>query len=136
MDVLVPGASEFGLVGGVDLAQVGRLPEVEETADASAMLLFAGYTQTGRLIGPGDVFPVAAAGNALGSTFEKFTMLEGRAARPFEIREATASFLAGGEARPRGRRHDPLPLLPCGPVLRHRGRVAHPVRRAAQRPGP
>ena len=94
MDVLVPGASEFGLVGGVDLTKVGRLPEVEETADASAMLLFAGYTPAGRLIGPGDVFPVAAAGNALGSTFERFTMLEGRAARPFAIREATASFLA------------------------------------------
>jgi FtsX-like permease family len=94
MDVLVPGASPFGLVGGVDLNQVGRLPEVADTADASAALLFAGRTPGGRLIGPGDVFPVAAAGNALGTTFEKFTILEGRAARPFAVREATASFVA------------------------------------------
>jgi hypothetical protein len=93
-DVLVPGASPFGLVGGVDLNQVSRLPEVAETADASAALLFAGRTPGGRLIGPGDVFPVAAAGNALGTTFEKFTILDGRAARPFAIREATASFVA------------------------------------------
>ena len=64
--------------GGVDLTEVGRLPEVAETTDASAMLLFAGRTPGGRLIGPGDVFPVAAAGNALGTTFEKWTMLEGR----------------------------------------------------------
>ena len=78
----------------VDLTKVGRLPEVAETADASAMLLFAGRTPDGRLIGPGDVFPVAAAGNALGSTFERWTMLEGRAAHPWEVREATASFLA------------------------------------------
>src|SRR5262245_15938536 len=94
MAALVPGASEFGLVGGVNLTDVGRLPEVAETADASAMLLFAGYTPEGRLIGPGDVFPVAAAGNALGSTFERWTMLQGRAAHPFEVHEATASFLA------------------------------------------
>src|SRR4051794_17283996 len=94
LDVLVPGASRFGLVGGVDLTDVGRLPQVAETTDASAMLLFAGRTPGGRLIGPGDVFPVAAAGSALGTTFEKWTMLEGRPARPFEALEATASFLA------------------------------------------
>ncbi len=94
MDVLVPGASRFGLVGQVDLADVGRLPEVAETADASAALLFAGRTPDGRQIGPGDVFPVAAAGNALGTTFEQWTMLEGRAAHPLEAHEATASFLA------------------------------------------
>ncbi len=94
MDVLVPGANPFGLVGGVELDDVARLPEVAETADASANLLFAGSTPDGRLIGPGDVFPVAAAGNALGTTFEKFTMLDGRAARPFAAREVTASFVA------------------------------------------
>ena len=94
MDVLVPGRSDFSLVGGVDLTKVGRLPEVAETADASASLLFVGRTPDGRLIGPGDVFPVAAAGNALGTTFERFTMLEGRAAHPFAVREATASFIA------------------------------------------
>jgi hypothetical protein len=97
LDVLVPGASRFGLVGGVDLADVGRLPQVTETADASALLLFAGHLPDGRLIGPGDVFPVAAAGNALGTTFERWKMLEGRPARPFAPLEATASFLAAEE---------------------------------------
>ncbi len=95
MDVLVPGRSPLSnLVGAVSLDDVARLPEVAETADASASLLFAGRTPDGRLIGPGDVFPVAAAGNALGTTFERWTILDGRAAHPWEIREATASFLA------------------------------------------
>lgn len=94
MDVLVPGESPFGLVGGVDLTEVGRLPEVAETTDASASLLFAGRLPNGRVIGPGDLFPVATAGNALGSTFERFSMLEGRAARQYAVNEATASFLA------------------------------------------
>jgi len=97
MDVLVPGASPFGLVGGVDLNEVGRLPEVAETADASASLLFAGHLPDGRVIGPGELFPVATAGNALGSTFERFSMLEGRAAHQYEEREATASFLAADQ---------------------------------------
>lgn len=97
MDVLVPGASPFGLVGGVDLNEVGRLPEVAETADASASLLFAGHLPDGRVIGPGDLFPVATAGNALGSTFERFSMLEGRAAHQYDEGEATASFLAADQ---------------------------------------
>ena len=60
-------------------------------------MLFAGHLPDGRVIGPGELFPVATAGNALGSTFERFSMLEGRAAHQYEEREATASFLAADQ---------------------------------------
>lgn len=59
-----------------------------------AMGAFAAADRVDRLhpgrpsVGPGDVFPVAAAGNALGTTFEKFTTLEGRAAHPWAARLA------------------------------------------------
>lgn len=93
IDVLVPGKSDFGLIGAVDLNDVVRLPQVASVADASAALLFTGRTEDGRLIGPGDLFPVASRSNALGTTVETWKMTAGRPARPFEPLEATASFL-------------------------------------------
>lgn len=93
MDVLVPGKSPFGLVGAVDLQQVVRLPQVASVADGSATLLFTGRTDRGRLIGPGDVFPLPQPTQALGTSMERFKILDGRAARPFALHEATASFL-------------------------------------------
>ncbi|MGZ8734476.1 MAG: ABC transporter permease [Acidimicrobiia bacterium] len=93
IDVLVPGRSDFGLIGAVDLNDVVRLPQVASVADASAALLFTGRTEDGKLIGPGDLFPVASRSNALGSTMETWKMTAGRPARPFEPQEATASFL-------------------------------------------
>ena len=101
------------------------------------MLLFAGYTprRAGSSV-PATCSRSPRPSNALGSTFERFTMLEGRAARPFEIREATASFLAaeklGLEVGDTIRFH----FFRADRFFATAGALAHPVRRAAQRPGP
>ena len=91
-DALVAGRSEFGLVGAVDLDEVAQLPQVEASARASVSLLFTGETGDGRRIGPVDVLPVAPDDHRLGTAVERWSMLEGRAADPDRVDEATASF--------------------------------------------
>ena len=92
-DVLVVGQSQFLFVGNVDLNAVERLPEVATTSRIAVYLLFAGRTETGRLLGPADLFPIAHADPRLGNTMERWKMLAGRPADPERVEEATASFL-------------------------------------------
>ncbi len=91
-DVLVAGQSDFGLIGSVDLADVAALPDVDFTSNAEASLLFAGNTNTGREIGPVDVFPVIPLDDRLGRSIERWKIEEGRRADPTKLDEATASF--------------------------------------------
>jgi hypothetical protein len=92
-DVLVVGQSQFLFVGNVDLGAVERLPEVASTSRIAVYLLFAGRTDTGQLLGPAEMFPIAHADPRLGNTIEGWKMLEGRPANPERVEEATASFL-------------------------------------------
>jgi ABC-type lipoprotein release transport system permease subunit len=92
-DTLVVGQSQFLFVGNVDLDAVERLPQVADTTRISVYLLFAGRSDTGRLLGPSDLFPIAHADRRLGETIERWKMLAGRPADPDRVDEATASFL-------------------------------------------
>lgn len=92
-DVLVVGQSQFLFVGNVDLKAVDRLPEVASSSHIAVYLLFAGRTESGRLLGPADLFPIAHADSGLGNTMERWKMLAGRPANPERVEEATASFL-------------------------------------------
>src|SRR5207244_654558 len=92
-DVLVVGQSQFLFVGNVDLNAVDRLPEVATTSRIAVYLLFAGRTESGRLLGPTDMFPIAHGDAGLGNTIERWKMLAGRPANPERVDEATASFL-------------------------------------------
>src|SRR4051794_3275861 len=92
-DVLVAGKNSFGLVGSVDLDDVEKLPQVAESTRVTVTLLFAGQTNSGRRIGPVDVFPLAPHDTRLGTTIEKWKMLDGRRADPTKVDEATASFV-------------------------------------------
>ena len=92
-DVLVVGQSQFLFVGNVDLNAVDRLPEVASSSHIAVYLLFAGRTESGRLLGPADLFPIAHADRELGNTMERWKMLAGRPANPGRVEEATASFL-------------------------------------------
>ena len=92
-DVVMTGANSFGLVGSVDLAAVARSGYIAQRAPAFVGLPFSGQTDTGRALNAVDLFPVAAGDNQLGTTVERWKMLEGRRARPSRRREATASFV-------------------------------------------
>ncbi|TML92918.1 MAG: ABC transporter permease [Actinobacteria bacterium] len=92
-DVLVVGQSQFLFVGNVDLNAVDHLPEVASTSRIAVYLLFAGRTESGRLLGPTDMFPIAHGDAGLGNTIERWKMLAGRPANPERVDEATASFL-------------------------------------------
>ena len=93
-DTLVVGRSAFLFVGNVDTTEVAHLPAVSQSARASVVLLFAGRTDTGRSLGPADVFPIVAPDRELGSEMERWRILEGRRARPGAVDEVTVSFLA------------------------------------------
>jgi hypothetical protein len=97
-DVLVGGNSPFVLregrfAGAVDLDQVERLPQVRDTARARVSLMFTGRTGDGRRVGPVDLLPIMPADARLGSSIERWSMVEGRAADPSRVDEATASFV-------------------------------------------
>lgn len=92
-DVVMTGANSFGLVGSVDLAAVARSGYIARSAPAFVGLPFSGKTDTGQALNAVDLLPVAAGDNQLGTTVERWKMLEGRRARPSRIGEATASFV-------------------------------------------
>ena len=92
-DVVVAGRSSFGLVGGVDLAEVARLPQVAETAQAGAVLLFTGRTDGGRQIGPSDLIPITRPDGRVGKDVDRWKLLAGRAPDPERVDEVAASFL-------------------------------------------
>jgi ABC-type lipoprotein release transport system permease subunit len=92
-DVLVGGRSPFDFSGSVDLDDVEELPQVASTARATVSLLFVGHTGDGRRVAPVDVLPIIADDEKLGSKIERWRIVDGRAADPDRVNEATASFV-------------------------------------------
>ena len=92
-DVVVTGRSSYGLVGAVDLDQLEETPYVESSARAFVAVPFTGTINGQRGIGLSDLFPIASSDGDVGETVEKWKMLEGRAAHPDRVDEATASFV-------------------------------------------
>jgi ABC-type lipoprotein release transport system permease subunit len=92
-DLVMAGEGSFGLVGSVDLDDVEKLPQVDAAARAFATLPFSATIQ-GRpeRYGTDDLFPVASADQRLGHDIETWKIVEGRAADPTRVDEATASF--------------------------------------------
>ncbi|MCU1429403.1 MAG: transporter permease, partial [Actinomycetia bacterium] len=91
-DVVVAGSQAFGFVGNIRLDLVKQLPDIRLSADAFAVLLFTGTTDTGTSFGPSDIFPVAAQSTAVGTSVEGWKLLAGRRADPKNTTEAVASF--------------------------------------------
>jgi len=90
-DLAVVGQSSFGLAGSVDPAAVAELPEVESTALSNAIVVFTGRTSAGRRVGPGQLFPFATDDRRPGREIERWHLVEGRAANPDRVDEATAT---------------------------------------------
>jgi hypothetical protein len=90
-DLAVVGQSDFGLAGSVDLTAVADLPEVESTALTNAIVVFAGRTDGGGRLGPGQLFPFATDDRRPGRDIERWHMIEGRRADPDRADEATAT---------------------------------------------
>jgi hypothetical protein len=90
-DLAVVGQSAFGLAGSVDPAAVAELPEVESTALSNAIVVFTGRTSAGRRVGPGQLFPFATDDRRPGREIERWHLVEGRAANPDRVDEATAT---------------------------------------------
>jgi ABC-type lipoprotein release transport system permease subunit len=93
VDVVMTGASPFGLVGGVDLDAVTRSGFVAASARAFVALPFSGRTDDGKVLDATTVFPLASVDERLGSTVERWKMLDGRRADPESETEAVASFV-------------------------------------------
>jgi hypothetical protein len=91
-DVVVAGKSSFNLTGAVDLDQVDVMPGVVERARAFAGLPFSARADGGRVLGAGDLMPVASLDGRLGDSVERWKMLSGRRADPTRTDEAVASF--------------------------------------------
>ena len=97
-DVLVGGNSPFVLrvgrfAGAVDLDDIAALPQVKNDARASVSLLFTGSTGAGRRVGPVDLLPVIPDNEELGSSIERWSIVDGTRADPARADEATASFV-------------------------------------------
>jgi ABC-type lipoprotein release transport system permease subunit len=92
-DVVVTGRSSYGLVGAVDLDEAEEMEHVESSARAFVAVPFTGRINGERTVGISDLFPIASADGEVGTTVEKWKMLEGRPANPNRVDEATASFV-------------------------------------------
>jgi predicted lysophospholipase L1 biosynthesis ABC-type transport system permease subunit len=92
-DVVVTGRSTYGLVGAVDLDLVEQTEYIESSARAFVAVPFTGKIDGRRPFGISDLFPVASVDGAVGESVEQWKILEGRAADPGRIDEATASFV-------------------------------------------
>ena len=91
-DVVVVGDSGgFGFIGNVDLDAVARLPEVEATARTAVSVVFTGSTDSGQRLGPGQLFPFSTDDRRVGRDLERWHFVEGRAAHPDRMDEATAT---------------------------------------------
>jgi hypothetical protein len=96
-DVAVVGQSGFGLAGNVDLKAVAALPEVADTAQTTVSVVFTGRTDSGRRLGPGQLFPFSTDDRRVGRDIERWHMVEGRPANPDRMDEATATLALAEE---------------------------------------
>src|SRR4051794_2300962 len=91
-DLVLAGTSDFPAVGAVDLNKVEVLPGVADEARGFAPVPFSARADGGRLLGVGDVLPVASVDGRLGLSIERWRLLSGRRADPNRTDEAVASF--------------------------------------------
>ncbi len=89
-DVSVTESKNF-VTRDVDLDAVAALPEVEQSARAS-LLFFEGHTADGRRVTTDDFVPIANSTRALGTTIDRWKMLDGRPYRADAIDEAVADY--------------------------------------------
>src|SRR2546423_8784759 len=91
-DLVLAGRSDFSAVGSVDVDKVELLPGVADEARGFAAVPMSAGADGGRLLGVGDILPVASVDGRLGLAIERWKMLEGRRADPKRTDEAVASF--------------------------------------------
>jgi ABC-type lipoprotein release transport system permease subunit len=84
-DATVTESKDF-ITKDLDLDQVAELPEVERSARAS-FLFFLGHTADGRPLSQLDFQPLATTRGALGSTLDRWKVLDGRRFDPDEVDE-------------------------------------------------
>ena len=89
-DATVTESKDF-LTKDLDLEQVAALPEVERSARAS-FLFFLGNTADGRPLSQLDFQPLATTRGALGSTLDRWKVLEGRLFDPDQIDEVMLDY--------------------------------------------
>ena len=91
VDVMVPDSTPYGFTGSVDLDRIERFPEVASIT-RGRVILFTARTDDGRSFGSPDAVVVADRDDELGSTVERWTMIEGRRSNPDRVDEAVAGF--------------------------------------------
>jgi hypothetical protein len=84
-DASITESTDF-LTKNLDLDQVAALPEVERSARAS-FLFFLGHTADGRRLSQVDFQPLATTRGPLGSTLDRWKVLEGRRFDPDRVDE-------------------------------------------------
>ena len=89
-DVQMVDSNDF-LTKQIDLDAVADLPQVKHVARMS-LLFFVGNTASGRQLSTDDFVPVAGADGQVGSTIDRWKLLDGRRADPKRIDEAVADF--------------------------------------------
>ena len=89
-DATVTESKDF-LTKDLDLDQVAALPEVERSARAS-FLFFLGRTADGRPLSQLDFQPLATTRGALGTTLDRWKVLEGRRFDPDRVDEVMLDY--------------------------------------------
>src|SRR4051794_28991257 len=89
-DVSITESNDF-LTKAVDLDKVAALPEVARSTRAS-LLFFLGRTADGRRLTTNDLIPIAGPRGALGTTLDRWKVLDGRRPRPEAVDEAVLDY--------------------------------------------
>ena len=89
-DASITESRDF-LTKDLDLDQVAALPEVERSARAS-FLFFLGRTADGRRLSQIDFQPLAMTRGALGTTLDRWKVLEGRRSDPDKVDEVMLDY--------------------------------------------
>jgi ABC-type lipoprotein release transport system permease subunit len=89
-DASITESKDF-LTKDLDLDQVAALPEVERSARAS-FLFFLGHTADGRPLSQIDFQPLATTRGPLGTTLDRWKVLEGRRFDPDRVDEAMLDY--------------------------------------------
>jgi putative ABC transport system permease protein len=89
-DASITESTDF-LSQALDLDQVAALPEVDRSARAS-LLFFLGHTADGRSLSQVDFQPLATTRGPLGTTLDRWKVLEGRRFDPDRVDEAMLDY--------------------------------------------
>ena len=89
-DASITDSKDF-VTKDLDLGQVAALPEVERSSEAS-FLFFLGHTADGRRLSNVDFQPLAVPAGPLGTTLDRWKILEGRRSDPTKVDEAVLDY--------------------------------------------